>query len=592
MSRSGSAEAQFTGAAGDQRPIALGKHPAFGFNCGMLPRHLRPIRSLMLGTALLLLGNGLLSTLLALRGSLEGYSDEMLGLMGSAYFIGFFVGTYVVPRMIRHMGHIRAFNFFAAGIAAIVLLHSLIIDPWVWLALRLLTGIALVGFYTVIESWLNSQTAAERRGQVFAFYMIVNLLALAAAQQFLHFASPETFVLFSIAAMMVCFSVMPVAQTRLPQPAITVVPRLTVRRLWFAAPAAVIGALASGLTMGTFWALGPLYADRLGLDAGGVAMLMTAAILGGALLQWPLGRFSDRGDRRHALATAAAGAALAAGAMAALSGHAYALLGAAFLYGGMAFAIYPIVVAHLVDHLSHEDILSGNAGILLLHGLGAVVGPALGGALMGIGGPAALPAFFAAVLGPMALYVTIQARRTKDEIVEEPAHFVPMVRTAATAMEIAAAVEEHRFETALEAVAETDAADTKTAGAAAAAAEDAPARAHATPQVTDATTAASPAAAAADARPAGHAAAATGTGTGGHGDTPRAAPVAATGTAVPHDAAHPPAPLTIRRPRWQHHGSPAAATRPAWRKSARRPPRAAGAVVTGAAGEPDAGERS
>lgn len=580
------------GAAGDQRPIALGKHPAFGFNCGMLPRHLRPIRSLMLGTALLLLGNGLLSTLLALRGSLEGYSDEMLGLMGSAYFVGFFVGTYVVPRMIRHMGHIRAFNFFAAGIAAIVLLHSLIIDPWVWLALRLLTGIALVGFYTVIESWLNSQTAAERRGQVFAFYMIVNLLALAAAQQFLHFASPETFVLFSIAAMMVCFSVMPVAQTRLPQPAISVVPRLTVRRLWFAAPAAVIGALASGLTMGTFWALGPLYADRLGFDAGGVAMLMTSAIIGGALLQWPLGHFSDRGDRRHALAAAAAGAALAAGAMAALGNHAYALLGAAFVYGGMAFAIYPIVVAHLVDHLSHEDILSGNAGILLLHGLGAVVGPALGGALMGIGGPAALPAFFAAVLGPMALYVTFQARRTKDEIVEEPAHFVPMVRTAATAMEIAAAVEEHRFETALEAAAETGAADTQAAGAvaAAAAAEDAPAGAHATPQGTEATTAASPAAAAADARPAGHTAAATGT--RADRDMPGAAPVATTGTEVAHDAAHHPAPLTTRRPRWQHLRSPAAATRPAWRKRPHRPPRAAGAVVTGAAGEPDAGERS
>jgi MFS family permease len=565
------------------RPIALGKRPAFGFNCGMLPRHLRPIRSLMIGTALLLLGNGLLSTLLALRGSLEGYSDEMLGLMGSAYFVGFFVGTYVVPRMIRHMGHIRAFNFFAAGIAAIVLLHSLIIDPWVWLGLRLLTGIALVGFYTVIESWLNSQTAAERRGQVFAFYMIVNLLALAAAQQFLHFASPETFVLFSVSAMMVCFSVMPVAQTRLPQPAIATVPRLTVRRLWFAAPAAVVGALASGLTMGTFWALAPLYANRLGFDASGVAMLMTAAIIGGALLQWPLGRFSDRSDRRHALATAAAGAALAAGAMAAVGGHAYVLLGAAFVYGGMAFAIYPIVVAHLVDHLSHEDILSGNAGILLLHGLGAVVGPALGGALMGIGGPAALPAFFAAVLGPMALYVMLQARRTRDEIVEEPAHFVPMVRTAATAMEIAAAVEEHRFESAVAAAA---AADTAAAGAGAAA-KDSPPGAHATTAVAEDTTAAG---AAADARPAVPAAAATGT--RADGDMPGAVPGATAGAAVRHDDAHHRAPLATRRPRWQHHGAPAAATRPAWRRSSRRPPRAAQAVATGAAGEPDASERN
>lgn len=425
----------------------------------MLP-HILPIGSLMIGTALLLLGNGLLSTLIALRGSLEGYSDLVLGLMGSAYFLGFFVGTYLVPPLIRRMGHIRAFNFFAAGIAAIVLIHSLIVHPWVWIGLRLFTGIALVGFYTVIESWLNTQTAAERRGQVFAFYMVVNMAALATAQQFLHLASPATFVLFSIAAIMVCLSVLPVASTRLPQPLVSTVPRLTIARLWSAAPAAVVGAVASGLTMGTFWSMGPLYATRLGMDASGVALLMTIAIVGGGLLQLPLGRFSDRADRRYALAAASGGAALAAVLMAALGAHAQALLAAAFVYGGMAFAIYPIVVAHLVDHLSHDDILSGNAGVLLLHGLGAMVGPGLAGLLMGLGGAAAMPLFFAAVLGPLALYVILQARRSRDEIVEEPAQFVPMVRTAATAMEMAAAVEEHRLETVSDSAAQSDAGGT------------------------------------------------------------------------------------------------------------------------------------
>lgn len=415
--------------------------------------HILPISSLMIGTALLLLGNGLLSTVLVLRGSLEGYSDQMLGLLGSAYFIGFFLGTYVVPPLIRRMGHIRAFNFFAAGIAAIMLLHSLIVHPWIWLGLRLFTGIALVGFYTVIESWLNTKTEPTHRGRIFAFYMIVNMVAIAASQQFLHFASPAGFVLFSIAAMMVCLSVLPLASTRFPQPEVMPVPRLTIRKIWTAAPAAVVGAIASGLTMGTFWSMGPLYGNRLGLDPGGVAMLMTATIMGGALLQWPLGRLSDRVDRRYVLGAAAACAALAAIAMAALGQIEYALLAAAFLYGGMAFAIYPVVVAHLVDHLSHDDILSGNAGVLLLHGLGAAAGPTLVGALMGIGA-AAFPLFFAAILGPLAVYILVQTRHVADEIVEEPAQFVPMMRTASTAMEIAAAVEEHRFEQAVEAAAD------------------------------------------------------------------------------------------------------------------------------------------
>lgn len=402
----------------------------------------------MLGTALLLLGNGLLSTLIALRGSHEGFADQTLGFMGSAYFVGFFIGTYAVPKLIRRMGHIRSSNFFSAAIAAFILLHSMVLDPWVWVGLRVLTGIALVGFYTVIESWLNSQTAPAHRGQVFAFYMVVNMVSIAAAQQFLHLASPTTFVLFSIAAVMVCFSVMPIAATRLPQPVVTKAPRLTLRKLWLAAPVAVIGALASGLTMGTFWTMGPLYATRLGLDEAGVALLVSVMIIGGAVLQWPLGWISDRYDRRYALGLAAGGAAVAAACMA-VFGHVDLVLHvAAFLYGGTAFAIYPIVVAHMVDHLTHDNILSGNAGILLLYGIGAMVGPTLAGALMGWVGAAAIPAFFAVVMAPLALYVVTQARGSQDEIVEEPGHFVPMIRTAETAMEMAAAVEEHHMESA------------------------------------------------------------------------------------------------------------------------------------------------
>jgi MFS family permease len=409
--------------------------------------HLLPISSLMIGTAFLLLGSGLLSTLIALRGNLEGFSDQILGLMGSAYFVGFFIGTYTVPRLIRRMGHIRSSNFFSAAIAAFILLHSIVVDVWVWIILRIFTGIALVGFYTVIESWLNSQAASEKRGQVFAFYMIVNMVSIAAAQQFLHIASPSTFVLFSIAAVMVCFSVMPIASTRLPQPIVENAPRMTLRELWNAAPAAVIGALVSGLSMGTFWSMGPLYATRLGLDEEGVATLVSIVIIGGAMLQLPLGRISDRLDRRYALGLAATGATIAALLMALQGGGELMLYIAAFLYGGTAFAIYPIVVAHLVDHLTQDNILSGNAGILLLYGIGAMIGPALAGLLMGWGGAAAMPAFFAVVMAPLAIYVVLQAFNTKDEIIDEPAHFVPMVRTAETAMEIAAAVEDHHIST-------------------------------------------------------------------------------------------------------------------------------------------------
>lgn len=409
---------------------------------------LLPIGSLLLGTALLLLGNGLTTTLLALRGSLEGFGDLLLGLMGSAYFVGFLIGTWAVPPMIRRIGHIRAFAYFASTIAAVILLHSLVVEPVFWLVLRVLTGVMVVGFYTVVESWLNHRASPQTRGQVFAVYMMVNMAALAGAQQLLHLAPPASFVPFSVAATMVCLSVLPLVSTRQPQPQIQPVPRLTLGELWRTAPTAVLAAVVSGLSMGTFWSMAPLYAARLGHDAGGVAMLMTAAIVGGALLQLPLGRFSDRFDRRLALAVSAGGGALGALLMALAGGSGPGLPAAAFLFGGMAFALYPITVAHCVDHLRQEQLLSGNSGMLLLHGIGAVAGPALAGVLMEQAGPVALPLFFAAALLPLAVWIALGARARADEIVDEAAQFVPMVRTATTSSEIVTAVEEHRLENA------------------------------------------------------------------------------------------------------------------------------------------------
>ncbi len=401
----------------------------------MMP-HLVPIAALLAGIALLLLGTGLLNTVLALRGSLAGFSDQLLGLIASAYFFGFFAGTFLAPPLIRQMGHVRAFAFFAAAVAGCILLHSLWVDSTFWMLLRVVTGIALVGFYTVIESWLNSEAPSERRSQIFAVYMTVNLLALAAAQLFLQLDSPAEFTLFAVAAVFAVVALMPVVATRLTPPALAQVPRPALRRIWQAAPLAYVGALASGLGMGAFWGMGAVYAGRVGLDPEGVGMFITVTILAGAALQWPIGHMSDRMDRRRALALVAGAAVAAALLMAVLGAFGPLVLVAAAAFGGVAFAIYPLVVAHLIDHLPHDEILAGNAGILLLHGAGAAVGPALAGLFMGWFGPSAMPLFIALMFGPTATYALLAARRSSDEIVEEPAQCVPMLRTTPTVLEM------------------------------------------------------------------------------------------------------------------------------------------------------------
>ena len=398
----------------------------------------RPVFSLFAGVSLLLLGSGLLNTLLAIRGNLEGFSDEVMGFIMSGYFVGFFVGTFLALPVIRRVGHIRAFAMFAAIGSVSVLLHDIFPTPWAWGGLRVLTGIALVVLYTVVESWLNAQTPANFRGQVFAIYMVVILASLALAHQFLQIAQSSSYLLFVLAAILVTLSLVPVTGTRFSPPEVQNVQRLGVRFLWRIAPVAVAGALLSGLAMGAFWGMSAVYAGRVGLDTAGVAAFVTSGIVGGALLQIPVGRFSDRYDRRRVLMVAA-GIAVVASLFIVPASYlgGYFLYAAIALYGGLAFSIYPITVAHLIDHLDGQDILAGGSALLLLHGIGAAMGPALSGQLMTLVGANALPVYFA-VMQSLLVIITVwkMHQRKAEKITGEPAHFMPMVRTTPSALEM------------------------------------------------------------------------------------------------------------------------------------------------------------
>jgi len=395
-----------------------------------------PLSALLGGVGLLLMGSGLLGTLLAVRGSLEGFGEQTLGLIMSCYFVGFLVGTYFAPHAIRQMGHIRSFAFFAALCAGTVLAHPILIDPVAWGLLRVGTGVALVGMYTVIESWLNATADGAQRGRVFAVYMAINLLGLAIGQQLLRLAPADSFVLFSLIAILICAAVMPVTATRLGQPVLHPFARISPGRLFRIAPAAAAGALFSGLAMGSFWGLGPVYASRMGLDTGQVASFMTAVILGGAVLQWPIGRLSDSGDRRRMLALVCGLAALTAGVAAALAApSALQLYLIFFVFGGLAFAIYPVAMAHLLDHVTSEEVLAACSTVLLVHGLGAALGPAIAGAAMEQFGPRALPGYLMLVNGFMAGYIMLRLARYA-RLRKQDSQFHPMLRTTPVAMEL------------------------------------------------------------------------------------------------------------------------------------------------------------
>ncbi len=395
------------------------------------------IISLLLGIGILLLGHGLIGTVLTLRAAAEQYSDMLIGLIMAAYFVGYIVGTFYCPRLINRVGHIRAFAVVAAVSAVIIIAHGFFVDPWVWLTGRLVFGACVVSVYMIVESWLNSRTDNALRGRVFAIYTIVTLSALAAGQFLLLAGDIRTLELFALAGALFSLSLVPIALTKIAEPAPVPVVQVDLKGLYALAPLALIASLLAGVVSSAFFSLGPLFAHDMGLAEGAVALFMAATIAGGALFQWPLGRWSDRIDRRRVLMLAGFGAAVAAAAMVPAGNTSPpALMLLAVVYGGLAFAVYPLSVALANDQVSSGGDAVGISGSLLLaYGLGATAGPLLAGGLMEVAGPDGLVWFFAGcwlVLGAAALQALW--RRTPAVAGEKEA-FMPMTRTSPVALE-------------------------------------------------------------------------------------------------------------------------------------------------------------
>lgn len=395
------------------------------------------IFSLLLGISILLVGMGLLGTALGIRAGLENFSSVVTGVVMSSYFIGFAAGTFICPSIIRRVGHIRAFTAMAAVASSAALAHALLVHPAAWAVLRVVNGICVVGLYMVIESWLNVLAPGQRRGQVFAVYVAVTLLAMGAGQFLILVGDLESFVPFGLTAILLSLALVPIALTRVVQPEPVEAPAFGLRHLYRTSPLGVVGAFASGLSAGAFWGMGPVFAHGVGLSEYAVAWFMAATIFGGALLQYPVGHLSDNHDRRTVLAYVCLGAAVSAVLVYASVGRSHpALFASAFIYGGLAFTIYGLCVAHVNDQLDPAHVLEATRGLLLVYGMGAVLGPSVAGWLMTNYGQGSLPLFFGAVAVALALFALYRMARSEAVPTEEQANYVPVVRTSQAALEM------------------------------------------------------------------------------------------------------------------------------------------------------------
>lgn len=358
---------------------------------------LLPIVSLLSGVALLLVGHGVLMLALPLRGEVEGFDPVALGGLGAAYYGGFVVGCLHGPMLVRRAGHIRTVAAVVSGVSAAAALYPLAVSVPAWIVLRFVFGYGLAAFYLVIEAWLNDRATNTTRGMIMSAYIMVNHVALTVGQMLLLTFPVEGFQLFVLGSVLISLAVIPVAMTRQAQPAPVTDVRFRPGRLWRASPVGLVASLMIGVANGAFWSLAPVSATDFGLTHDQSAVFMSVAVIAGAAMQFPVGRLSDRMDRRHVLAVLLGAAVLTSLAIFALapSGWMLTLLGAAF--GAFALPCYSLAAAHAYDHADPTDYVGTASSLLLVNGLGSIGGPIAAAFLLRASPGGGLYLFIAAV---------------------------------------------------------------------------------------------------------------------------------------------------------------------------------------------------
>ena len=406
-------------------------------------RTARTLLSLYTSYGLLVLANALFTTLTSLRADIEGFAVQTIGLIMAGYFLGMFLGARYTSKVIQRGGHIRAFAAFASFMSLSPLMHVLLIDPWVWAVLRLVDGFCLAGLFIITESWLNARADNKTRGSILAIYMVVNYLASGLGQLFLLFASPSSFEAFAVASICFSFSLMPLMMTRTEAPVPQAVKGFAVKPLLKVAPAGFFGAVCAGSVGAAFFSMAPIYVQNLNYSVQQISLFMMAGVFSGLVLQVPLGKLSDRIERRKVLAGVCFGALIFSCLMVLHSVFTlpfYLLLINVFCYGSLAFVIYPLSVAHVNDWSDPDQLMQTSSGMIIGYGGGAIFGPMLSSSLMSAFGPAALFGYIAINLAVMMVYAIYQSKvaglqREKMEFVVQPAVQFPTEELYAAAQD-------------------------------------------------------------------------------------------------------------------------------------------------------------
>ncbi|MCY3975398.1 MAG: MFS transporter [Simkaniaceae bacterium] len=374
-----------------------------------------------------MLGNGFFTTYASLRIAEDNHAGWLVGVMNAGYYTGLMFGSIYMERVIFRIGHIRTFAIFASLNSTLVLIQAWLLHPVTWVLCRAGMGFCTAGFFLVVESWLLCSTNIKKRGKILGLYMLGLYLAQGCGQFFLFVAPIRSFVPFAITMVLSSWSIIPVCIVKSSGPVVMESSVTNILRIVKKAPLGPIGCFIAGIIVSTFYGLAPLFGRETGLTVREISLLMSCTIIGGLLLQWPIGHLSDIFDRRKVIIGVFVALAAVTFTLFHSEGFRYlACLGLMIVFGGISFTSYPLSITYTCDYFSEKSVVGITCTLLVIYGIGCILGPLIAPLFMRFIGPRGMFLFIALLSVLYILFATWRVFQGNAALEEDQSDYLPL----------------------------------------------------------------------------------------------------------------------------------------------------------------------
>ena len=366
--------------------------------------------ALFTGFGIIVVSHGFQGNLLGIRSVIENFNFIATGIMMSTYFVGFFIGATVVPRLVTKVGHIRVFAAFASMASLSSLVHVVFVDPYVWIFARFLTGFSMIGIFIIVESWLNDRANNKTRGKVLSLYMLVTYVGMALGNLLLNVSNPRYYEPFILISLLFSIALIPILLTKRKPPKFRKNSAIKIKELFKISPFGTVSMFCTGFIFAPIFSLLSVYAVTMKLGIFETSLLLVGVMLAGALFQWPIGSLSDKFDRRKIIIGSSLAAIIFSLSAIFVSGIGNSLPNLfiestvsfnyfsttmdktrlfifIILLAGVTLPLFSLNLALVNDYIPKEKFVAAGSGLNIIFGLGAMAGPIMCSILMHFLGP-------------------------------------------------------------------------------------------------------------------------------------------------------------------------------------------------------------